>query len=188
MKEHRDTLVSFDRFDELENDCALSTRNLYLQTLEKLGLMIPKLYDNMCKEDIQLFVKEQKRLHTENVVNLMKEHVKRFYRWIECEKVNEGKEDNEKVNIEQVTAPSKVAWIKTKFVSKEIEASDLPTEKEIKVGIRTEPRSFKDEKNWTKSYKCWFFKKGQEKEFPIVGEHKLLYAMELIRQSYELAE
>ncbi len=56
------------------------------------------------------------------------------------------------------------------------------------VRIRADPQKFKDQKNWTKSYKGWFFKKGQEREFSIVGEHQLFYAMELIRHSYELAK
>ncbi len=64
----------------------------------------------------------------------------------------------------------------------------LLKKKEIKVRIRADPQSFKDEKNWTRSYKGWFFKRGEEREFSITSEQQFFYAMELIRQSYELAK
>jgi len=62
------------------------------------------------------------------------------------------------------------------------------TKKSIKVRIRTDPKEFKDSKNWTKAYKGWFFKKGEEREFTISRSEQLPYAMELIKQPYELAK
>ena len=63
------------------------------------------------------------------------------------------------------------------------------TKKEVKARIRTDPRNFRDRKNWTKSYKGWFFyKKGQEKGFKITDKDQMDYAIELIKQSYEQAK
>jgi len=66
----------------------------------------------------------------------------------------------------------------------------LLTKKALKVRIRTDPRTFRDTQNWTRGrvYKGWFFKKGEEKDFSIIGTHQLVYAIELIKQSYELAK
>jgi predicted transport protein len=60
----------------------------------------------------------------------------------------------------------------------------------VKVRIRADPKTFRDTKKWTgeKVYKKWFFLKGQEREFKITGKEQITYAMELIKQSYELAK
>jgi len=65
----------------------------------------------------------------------------------------------------------------------------LLTKKVLKVRIRTDPKTFRDTKNWTRGsvYKGWFFKKGEERGFPIIGIHQLDYAMELIKQSYDIS-
>jgi predicted transport protein len=57
----------------------------------------------------------------------------------------------------------------------------------LKVRIRTDPATFRDPKKWTgdKEYH-WFFKVG-EKEFKITSKEQLDYAMELIKQSHQLA-
>lgn len=62
------------------------------------------------------------------------------------------------------------------------------TKSAIKVRIRTDPTTFKDPKKWTgdKEYH-WFFKAG-EKEFKITSIDQMHYAMELIKQSYQLAK
>jgi predicted transport protein len=59
----------------------------------------------------------------------------------------------------------------------------------LKIRIRTDPTSFKDPRKWTgdRIYKGWFFKQGQEREFKITEMPQIDYAMELIKQSYELA-
>lgn len=45
MEEQRQTLQAFDRFNELEAQCRLSTRHSYLQTLRELGVCVQKLTD-----------------------------------------------------------------------------------------------------------------------------------------------
>jgi predicted transport protein len=62
------------------------------------------------------------------------------------------------------------------------------TKPALKVRIRTDPTTFKDPKKWTgdKEYH-WFFKVG-EKEFKITGKDQIDYAMELIKQSFQLAK
>lgn len=64
----------------------------------------------------------------------------------------------------------------------------LLTKKAVKVRIKTEPSTFKDEKGWTKTMKGWFFpRKLQEREFTITEEHQIPYALELITQSYNIS-
>lgn len=72
---------------------------------------------------------------------------------------------------------------------KSIFAGFFISKKVLKVRIRTDPTTFKDPKKWTgdKIYH-WFFRTGQEKEFKITSKDQLDYAMELIKQSYALAE
>lgn len=61
----------------------------------------------------------------------------------------------------------------------------------VSVRIRADPKTFKDERDWTegKVYKGWFFTHGvgQEREFRIDSKEQLDYAMELIRQSYNIS-
>jgi len=65
----------------------------------------------------------------------------------------------------------------------------LLTRKNIHIRIRIDPSNFRDEKNWTKAYQGWFwYKKGQERDFSITDADQLSYAIELIRQSYKLAQ
>lgn len=58
----------------------------------------------------------------------------------------------------------------------------------LKVRIKTDPIAFKDPKKWTgdKEYH-WFFKAG-EREFKITSKDQVDYAMELVKQSYQLAK
>ena len=62
------------------------------------------------------------------------------------------------------------------------------TKKSIKVRIRADPKKFKDLKSWTRAYKGWFFRKGEEREFTITKAEQFPYTMGLIKQSYELAK
>jgi len=63
------------------------------------------------------------------------------------------------------------------------------TKPALKVRIRTDPATFKDPKKWTgeKNY-SWFFKTGNEKEFKLTTSDQLDYAMDLIKQSYQLSK
>ena len=79
--------------------------------------------------------------------------------------------------------PSTLVQLKYRDIREYYENNEVP----MKIRIRTDPNKFKDKESWTKAYKGWFFKRGQEREFSIVGEHQLFYAMELIKQSYGLA-
>jgi len=64
----------------------------------------------------------------------------------------------------------------------------LLTKKAVKVRIKTDPSTFKDEKGWTKTMKGWFFpRKLQEREFTIREEKQIPYALELITQSYNIS-
>ena len=74
--------------------------------------------------------------------------------------------------------------------TKSIFVAFLLTKNALKVRIRTDPETFRDPKKWTgeRVYKGWFFKKGEEREFKIVGIDQMDYAMELVKQSYELAK
>jgi predicted transport protein len=59
----------------------------------------------------------------------------------------------------------------------------------IRVRIRTDPRTFKDPKKWVsdKIYFGWFFKQGQERSFDLKEKEQISYAMELIKQSYDIS-
>jgi predicted transport protein len=65
----------------------------------------------------------------------------------------------------------------------------LLTKKAVKVRIKIDPSTFKDEKGWTKTMKGWFFpRKLQEREFTITEEQQIPYALELITQSYKISD
>jgi glycyl-tRNA synthetase alpha subunit len=81
--EQRKTLQAFDRFNELEAQCRLSTRHSYLQTLRELGACVQKSYEEMKKEDLQTYIADQKQYHRPSVVTLQQAHLKRFFRWME---------------------------------------------------------------------------------------------------------
>lgn len=82
-----------------------------------------------------------------------------------------------------------LCYYKGKPSTKSIFAALLLTKKYVKVRIRTDPKTFKDIKKWTgeKVYKGWFFKQGQEREFKITEKDQMDYAMELIKQSYDIS-
>ena len=81
------------------------------------------------------------------------------------------------------------AFFKGKPSTKSIFAGLMLRKEALKVRIRTDPATFRDPKKWTgeKVYH-WFFRIGQEKEFKITAKDQIDYAMELIKQSYELAK
>jgi len=62
--------------------------------------------------------------------------------------------------------------------------------KKIEASIGVGPKVFKDEKNWARDMKGWFFKRPryQEKRFDIKSSKDLDYAMKLIKQSYDFSQ
>jgi len=64
----------------------------------------------------------------------------------------------------------------------------LLDKKKVNVRIKADPLTFRDPQGWTKKYKGWFFtKKYEEREFSITGQDQLNYAIELIKQSYDIS-
>jgi predicted transport protein len=59
----------------------------------------------------------------------------------------------------------------------------------FKVRIRTDPKTFKDDKNLAgeRMYKGWFYKQGQERQFEIKEKGQIEYALELIKHSYKIS-
>jgi len=82
-----------------------------------------------------------------------------------------------------------LCFYKGKPSTKSIFAAFLLTKKALKVRIRTDPNTFKDPQRLTgdKVYKGWFFKQGEEREFKIRSREQIPYAMELIKQSYDIS-
>jgi len=80
-------------------------------------------------------------------------------------------------------------FYKGKPTTKSIFAALMLTKNYVKVRIRTDPNTFKDSKKWTgeKIYRGWFFKQGQERGFRITEKDQMDYAMELIKQSYNIS-
>lgn len=61
----------------------------------------------------------------------------------------------------------------------------------IRVRLRVDPATFKDPNKWLsdKVYKPWFFKlNGQERTFDMKDKSQMPYAMELIKQSYDISK
>ena len=131
IKEQREALVNFDRFNELEVQCSLGTRKSYLQTLHDLAINIPQPFETMTKEDLQDYIANKKLHDTDGTVMLRQVHIKRFFRWIKWVEVNENKRDEEQVDIKSVEPPYCVRWIKQRYVESDIEFEDLPTEEEV---------------------------------------------------------
>jgi integrase/recombinase XerD len=75
--------------------------------------------------------------HTDGVQSLFKSHIKRFYLWLEWRKVNDGKPDEQKVDIRSVNYPYKVAWIKSPMAPNKLQFEDLPTEQEVRAMAQT---------------------------------------------------
>jgi predicted transport protein len=91
--------------------------------------------------------------------------------------------------VRQVVHGRYLCFYRGKQSVKSIFAAFLLTKKVLKVRIRTDPNTFRDPQNWTddKIYKGWFFKQGQEREFKISNKDQISYAIELIKQSYEIS-
>jgi predicted transport protein len=65
----------------------------------------------------------------------------------------------------------------------------LIDKRKVNVRIKADPSSFQDPQGWTKKYKGWFFtKKHEEREFSITAQEQLNYAIELIKQSYDISQ
>ena len=80
-------------------------------------------------------------------------------------------------------------FYKGKPSSKSIFAALLLRKSSVAVRIRTDPTTFKDSKKWVsdKIYKGWFFKQGQERTFDVKEKGQIPYAIELIKQSYDVS-
>lgn len=79
METQRQTLVAFDRFNELESQCRLSTRLNYVKTVAKLGKYLKKRYEDATREDLQTFIALMKQLYRDGMIQLIQTHLKRFY-------------------------------------------------------------------------------------------------------------
>lgn len=93
-------------------------------------------------------------------------------------------------NVKHKPSGTDYVFYKGKPGSRSVFAALLLRKKSIRVRIRVEPSIFKDPKKWVseKIYKGWFFKENQERAFDLNERSQIPYAMELIKQSYELAE
>jgi len=61
--------------------------------------------------------------------------------------------------------------------------------KKVSIRIKADPAKFEDKLKWTKKYKGWFFaRKYEEREFSISTPEQLDYAIELIKQSYNISQ
>lgn len=131
----RQTLVDFDRFNELESQCRLSTRLNYIRTVVKLGKYLRELnknYEQATREDLQTFISLMKQHHKDGMVQLIQTHLKRFYRWIEWKRVNEELPEEQKLEITDVKTSYCARWMKPRFNINDIEFEDLPTDEEVK--------------------------------------------------------
>jgi len=62
------------------------------------------------------------------------------------------------------------------------------TKRKVKVRIKVDPTKFEDKQKWTKPYKGWFFpRKWQEREFSITSAEQFDYALQLIKESYDIS-
>ena len=87
----RKTLVDFDRFNELESQCRLSTRLNYVRTVVKLGKYLQELgknYEEATRDDLQTFISVSKQHYKNGMIQLFQTHLKRFYRWTEMRRMN----------------------------------------------------------------------------------------------------
>lgn len=89
-KRQQETLAQFDHFNELEANCSLGTRKGYLDTLHKLGVNVRKPDEKMTREDLQTFIHAESRHHKEGTIQLFKQHLKRFFKWLEWARVSQG--------------------------------------------------------------------------------------------------
>ena len=64
----------------------------------------------------------------------------------------------------------------------------LLSKRKIDVRIRIDPSRFRDRMNLTKSYKGWFFRKGDERGFPIRSPDQIDYALELVKQAHDYTQ
>jgi integrase len=143
-KQQKVTLGLFERFMDQECKDTFNTRVSYMHTLHGLALKVSKDFETMTKEDLQEYLyneslphktvrrgKEYVVKHTEATLMTYKAHIKRFFLWVEWMRVNKEKTEEEKVTIDKITVPFKVAWIKTPIVPNKLTFEDLPTEQEV---------------------------------------------------------
>jgi predicted transport protein len=61
--------------------------------------------------------------------------------------------------------------------------------KKVSIRIKSDPATFRDAQGWTKKYKGWFFaRKYEEREFSISTSEQIDYAIDLIKQSYNISQ
>lgn len=89
-------------------------------------------------------------------------------------------------DVKQKIVGAYLCFYKGKISTKSIFAAFLLTKKALNVRIRGDPNEFVDREKWTKAYKGWFFKEGQERGFKITSKEQIPYAMELVKQSYNI--
>ena len=111
LESQRKTLEAFDRFNELECQCRLSTRLGYILAVLGLELSIRKLFKEIKKGRLA-YVSQLKQNHTISCVKTFQTLLKRFLRWLEMVKTDEALPDEEKVEMTDVRLPHGVKWIK----------------------------------------------------------------------------
>ena len=62
----------------------------------------------------------------------------------------------------------------------------IATKKKITVAIRVIPELFEDVKKMTRDVKGWFFGREKEKRFDVKSLSEIDYALNLIKQSYDV--
>jgi len=91
-------------------------------------------------------------------------------------------------NVVQRPSGTDYCFYREKPSSKSVFAVFMLTQKLLKVRIRADPKTLRDNQKWVKDKVFnWFIKQGQEREFEVKGREQAAYAMELIQQSYKIS-
>jgi predicted transport protein len=91
-------------------------------------------------------------------------------------------------NVVQRPSGTDYCFFKGKPGSKSVFAAFMLTQKLLKVRIRADPKTLRDNQKWVKGKVFnWFIKQGQEREFEVKGIEQVSYAMDLIKQSYDIS-
>jgi predicted transport protein len=79
-------------------------------------------------------------------------------------------------------------FYKGKPSSRSVFAVFMLTQKLLKVRIRADPDTLRDSQKWVKDKVFnWFIKQGKEREFEVKDSEQVSYAMDLIKQSYNIS-
>jgi len=91
-------------------------------------------------------------------------------------------------NVAQRPSGTDYCFYKGKPGSKSVFAVLMLTQKLLKVRIRADPKTLRDSKKWVKDRVFnWFIKQGKEREFEVKDKEQVSYAMDLIKQSYDIS-